>query len=418
MELTFPTAAKKWMAGSVLVLAAAGYTALAGTRFLAAVCSQSPHLASLRLAVRFDPGSAAYRNAIGVYQLLRQSPRDALPWLQSATKLDPSAAKYWMDLAVAQQLAGNLDAERSAIDQALAMDPRTPDIAWQAANLLLAQGATGAALQQFHTVLQNDSQLVAPAIATTWKIRPDADFLLGNVVPQNANPAFLDFLLSQRETDAAAKVWQSMFAAQESVDRRYLLEYMRYLLANHQVSQALLVWQQGAKLSGLAAYQASAENLLVNGDFSLDILNGGFDWVHQPVEGVALALDPAESRSSSRSLRITLDGSGISDAGIAQRVPVEPNHSYEFSAFYKAKDMDGAGSLQFSIQDAYAGTTLFTSDDLRNADFWKKVGGTFVTPSNTNLILLHVLRTPPGSPIRGRLWLDGLQLIDRGKDAQ
>ena len=65
----------------------------------------------------------------------------------------------------------------------------------------------------------------------------------------------------------------------------------------------------------MAAYQPSSENLLINGDFSLDILDGGFDWVHRDVRGASLALDPTEMHSSSRSLRITLDGPGITDAG-------------------------------------------------------------------------------------------------------
>ena len=69
-------------------------------------------------------------------------------------------------------------------------------------------------------------------------------------------------------------------------------------------------------MAGLSAYQPSPENLLVNGDFGLEILDGGFDWMHQKTRGVTLALDPNETHSSARSLRIIFDGPGIEDAGI------------------------------------------------------------------------------------------------------
>ena len=103
-------------------------------------------------------------------------------------------------------------------------------------------------------------------------------------------------------------------------------------------------------MADLSGYQPSSENLLINGDFSLEILDGGFDWMHQKTRGVALALDPNETHSSPHSLRIIFDGPGIEDAGIRQMVSVEPNTSYEFSGFYKASDMDGAGGTKFAFR--------------------------------------------------------------------
>jgi len=150
--------------------------------------------------------------------------------------------------------------------------------------------------------------------------------------------------------------------------------------------------------------------LIVNGNFSLKILNAGFDWIHQKTPGVNLALDPNETHSSPRSLRITFDGAGMEDAGIRQIIAVEPDRTYEFSAFYKAQEMDGAGGARFTIQDLYRETRLYVSDDLGNADFWKKISGRFTTAHDTRLVMLKIAREPPGSPIRGRLWIDALQL--------
>ena len=177
-------------------------------------------------------------------------------------------------------------------------------------------------------------------------------------------------------------------------------------MAQHEVDQARLVWQQAATLCGLSAYQPSPENLVVNGDFSLNVLNGGFDWQYHQSKEVSLALDPTQSHGGHRSLLITFDARKIDDAGIGQLVPVQPSTGYDFSAYFKADDIQGAGGPRFALQDLYTATTYFTSDELKNADFWKEVSGSFTTGPDTRLLLLRIQRDPPGMPIRGKLWID------------
>ena len=394
------------------MLLTAAYVALSAAQFISFFFANVREPIWLRRAVRLDPGNADYRSRLGRYELLaRQSPQASLPWLQSAAELNPHDGRYWADLALAQQSIGDLDSERRSLQNALAVDSHTPQIAWDAANLYLSQGATDDAMKQFHAVLQNDPELTWLAIRTCWRIRPDIDYLLDNVIPPGVYPAMLEFLVAKNETAAAAKVWAQIFSSQQAVERQDIFGYVRYLILHREVAQAARVWQEAAGMASLQAYEPSSANLLVNGDFSLDMLNGGFDWVHQKIDGVALALDPSQAHSSSRSLRIIFDGPGIRDAGISQVVAVEPNTSYEFSAFYKADEMEGAGAMQFAIQDAYKETPFLMSEDLRDADFWKKTGGAFTTGPDTELVMLRIVRVPSGSPIRGKLWIDGLQLV-------
>jgi hypothetical protein len=415
MQLALRSSAKKWSVLVTLFSVTAAYVALSAAQFLASSFANIPDPVWLKRAVRLDPGDADHRYRLGRYELLaRQSPQSALPWLRSAVELNPHAGHSWIDLALAQQSIGDLDSEKHSLENALAIDPHTPELAWDAANLYLAQGATDDAMKQFHVVLQNDAELTWPAIRTCWRIRPDIDYLLGSVIPPAVYPAMLEFLIAKNETAAAEKVWAQMFSSQQPVERQDLFGYVKYLVLHREVAQAARVWQEAAGMASLQAYEPSSANLLVNGDFSLEMLNGGFDWVHQKIDGVSLALDPSEAHSSSRSLRISFDGPGIRDAGISQVVAVEPNTSYEFSASYKAEDMEGAGAMQFAIQDAYKETSFFMSEDLRDADFWKKTGGAFTTGPDTELVMVRIVRVPPGSPIRGKLWIDGMQLVPSG----
>jgi tetratricopeptide (TPR) repeat protein len=393
-------------------LGTAAYLALTASQFLAAQFSEIPRASYLRAAIKLDPSNAEYRDAMGRFQLVvQQSPANALPWLQTATSLNPNRAEYWLDRATAEHQIGDSDSERSSLDKVNATNPRSSDVAWQVANLYLSQGAIDAALRQYRKVLENDSTLSPQALQVCWRIRPDIDFLLRNVVPANADEPLLGFLISDNESDAAAKVWDRIVALQQPVDRRSLFDYLRYLFTKHEPVQASHVWQQAANLSDLAAYQPTEENLLVNGDFSLAILNNGFDWTYQKSSAVSLAIDPEENRAGSRSLRIIFQGPGIEDAGIRQLIAVSPNTQYVFSGYYKTAEMDGAGGPKIAIQDVYTGTRLFMSDDLRDAVSWTSVSASFTTGPETHLIVLRIARVPADRPIRGKLWIDSLKLV-------
>lgn len=416
MHIALQNPARKAMFLGTCLFLCASYLSLCSREFLAAHFSEKPELTSLQRAVTLEPANAAYWHSLGRYHLLvRQEPEAALPFFRSAVALNPHRASYWLDLSTAYQLLGRKDQQSGALERAVAADPTTPDVAWQAANLYWVEGKPEKALREFRVVAENDPYLVAAALQRCWRIRPDAAVLLKNVLPRSADvySAFLEFLIARNETSSAALVWAQMAQLQAPVNKRYIFDYVRYLVDQKQIEQASRVWSDAASLAGLAAYQPSPVNLLVNGDFSLPVLNGGFDWSYESVSGVSLALDPTESHSGHRSLSIVFDGAGIQDAGIRQLVPVEPDTAYEFSAYFKSENLEGAGGPRFVMQDGFTGTPYFTSDELKGADFWKPVTGTFTTGPDTRLLLLRLAHIPAANAIRGGLWIDGVRLVKK-----
>jgi hypothetical protein len=121
-------------------------------------------------------------------------------------------------------------------------------------------------------------------------------------------------------------------------------------------------------------------------------------------------LDPSDFHQGHRSLFLNFLGPGIHDAGIQELIPVRGATTYDFSAYYKSADFEGAGGPQIVLRDAYTGTPLFTSDPLNDAGFWKEVHSKVTTPNSTTLLVLAIERFPAGSPIRGKLWLDDFEL--------
>jgi tetratricopeptide (TPR) repeat protein len=397
----------------ICLLLATIYIGLVSREFFADYFARRLDLASLQTAVRLEPHNAEYQYRLGEYFLQTQSePETAAPFFKSATALNPHNAGYWLELSRTYRRLANRDQQKDALQRAIAADPSTPDVAWDAANLYWALGETDKALQEFRVVLENDPYLPPAALERCWRIKPDVDSLLRDVVPGNAEvySSFLDFLMSKNESAAAARVWAQIVQLRQAVEPRHVFDYVRYLIDRQDVEQAQQAWRQAAILSDLSGYQPSPENLVINGDFSLPVLNGGFDWQYDKLSDVALSLDPTESHSGHRSLSLIFDSRGIEDAGIRQLIPVEPNSKYEFSAYFKSEALEGAGGPRFLLEDRFSGVNYFASEELKDEGFWKPVSGTFATGPDTKLVVLRIQRVPAGNAIRGKLWIGGVRL--------
>ncbi len=404
---------RRWQFASGVAFVVCIYIFLTGAEFAASVFASRPELPSLQRAVRLSPGNADYRHRLGCYfAFVAADPLTAIESLRAAVELNPHDARYWFDLAAAYQVIGDLAGRRAALDRALLAEPTAPDVAWEAANFFLIDGDIDRALREFHVVIENEVSLVDAALRVCWRVRPDPDALLHDVVPARTDSliSFLDLLMSKQETPGAIKTWERLAQLHQKFQNRYLYEFVRYLIAVHRPDAAMSAWEQTAGILGLSAYLPTEDNLVVNGDFSLDILNGGFDWTYVDRPEVQKILDPSDFHQGHRSLFLTFQGPGINDAGIQQLIPVRGATSYDFSAYYKSADFEGAGGPQIVLRDAYTGAPLYSSDPLNDADFWKEVHSKVTTLDSTSLLVLAIERFPSGSPIRGKLWLNNFEL--------
>jgi tetratricopeptide (TPR) repeat protein len=415
MKISLQSQARKIIFLGTCLLLTVVYIGLVASQFLADRLSQNLDLASLQTAARLGPGNADYQYRLGHYFLQTQrEPGAAVQFFKSATVLNPHYGSYWLELSRTYRRLGSSEQEKDTLQHAVAADPSTPDVAWDAANLYWGLGETDRALSEFHEVLEDGPNLTDAALDRCWRIKPDVDALLRDVVPRtsDAYSAFLDLLISKKQANAATKVWAQIVQIHQPVETRYVFDYVRYLIDQRKVGQASQAWQQAATLSNLSGYQPSPQNLVVNGDFSLPVLNGGFDWQYEKLSDVSLALDPTEAHSGHRSLSIVFDSRGIEDAGIRQLIPVEPNTKYEFSAYFKSENLEGAGGPRFLFEDRFTSANYFASVELKDAGSWKQVRGTFDTGPDTKLLVLRIQRVPAGNAIRGKLWIADLRLAE------
>ena len=393
------------------------YLQFALRAYLASHLAATPDLSNLNKATRLEPSNAEYRELLGRNLALSGASLDeAISDYRTALHLDPYEARYWLDLAGAYQVAGRTSEQEESVEHAVEADPTTPHVAWEAANFFLVQGDQERALRNFRVVLANDPEAVDSALQLCWRATGDANQILDRALPRRPDLyfSFLSLLISKQEVAAAENVWNHLIALNQEFSTKLAFPYFRFLIAKQEVAAAQTAWQQLAGVNrSLQPYLPSRANLIVNGGFEENVLNGGFDWWYESNPHAALAIDTSEFYSGTRSLSVTFDGLNPGDAGILQFIVVKPHTDYEFSAESRTEDIESASGPRFAIVDAYTNASYVLTDDLLGTNPWRAQHARFQTGPNTNLVLLKIVRQPGVPLIRGKLWIDNLRLAEK-----
>jgi tetratricopeptide (TPR) repeat protein len=404
------------LAGACLIVVGF-YLLLAGRAYLAAHLAKKTDLPDIQGAIRLEPSNAEYRALLGRYLALSGASLDeAISDFRIAVQLNPYESQYWLDLASAYHVAGHIYEQAQSVEQAVEADPTTPNVAWAAANFFLIQGNLGKALPCFRTVLANDPDAVDSTLQICWRATGNADQMFDQALPRRTDLylSFLRLLVLKQEVVAAESAWDHLIGLRQPFPPKLAFPYFQLLLAKQEVTAANTAWQQLAQVDKeIQPYLPSRENLIVNGGFEENLLNGGFDWWYESNPHAALALDTDRFYGGTRSLSVTFDGRSAPDAGIAQLIPVKPDTDYEFSVESRTQDIDSASGPRFAIMDAYTITVSYVlTDDLLGTNPWHRQQARFHTGPGTNLLLLKVIRQPAAPLIRGKLWIDDVRLVE------
>lgn len=366
---------------------------------------------SIQRAIELQPRDATNYDLLGRYFMWSvQNPQAAALQFQQAVRLNPYASSYWLHLAQAENSLGNEDQQTRAIHHAIAVDPTTPEVAWDAANLFLVQGKTSEALDQLGVVLRNDPNMVEVALDTSWRALGDVDLISRQFPPDpDIYLKFVKLLVERQQWRAAHQVWSSMLQLNREFAPGAALFYVDGLLAHRDVAGARNVWLQLADRSSSLSQYMTPDNLVVNTSFDHDILNAGFDWRYTAVPGAAVMLDSNQTHHGSESLLITYSGTA-DDAGIWQYVPVTAGASCVASAWVRSGDLESADGPHLAIYDGYNAIEYGHSEETVGTTSWHRVEVTFTVPHDAALVVVRFSRKPGNSQIRGQFWVDDVRL--------
>jgi hypothetical protein len=176
--------------------------------------------------------------------------------------------------------------------------------------------------------------------------------------------------------------------------------YLDALIKTQDVNGAVAAWAAvHTKFSAVVPQPPNKENLVSNGNFQTDIVNGGFDWRILPRAGALVtqgAIHGLGGNTGGRELRIVFDGTqNPAYDAVMQFAPVEPNTNYEFSTRMRVEGLTTDSGVSLQVVDAYDPNKLLGgTEPLTGSTGWSDYKFRFTTGPRTRLLLVRVMRLP------------------------
>jgi hypothetical protein len=333
---------------------------------------------------------------------------------EKAVQLSPHNAEYWDRLGQAYEWAGRVEAAQDAHERAALLFPASPTMNWTIGNFYLREGKTEPALHAFKRAILGDPEMRRPAFDLAWRATGDGELIVHEMIPAQADICFeyLNYLLDAERLDEGTKVWDQIIDTGLHFEPRQAFPYLDALILYRRIDQLTAAWSAlKEKNPSMFRDGTSHSNLITNGDFESEILNGGLDWRINQEPGAVISIDNLTFRDGIHSLQIRFEGNqNLSDALIFQYVPVTPNTSYRFEGYLRAQGITTDSGPRFQIRDAGDPAELFLqTDDVVGNSSWVQRQVDFKSGPSTRLLELRVARPPSAkfdNRIAGTVWVD------------
>jgi hypothetical protein len=373
-------------------------------------------------AVQLEPGNAENWFLLGrywQYNLTEPDTSSAVRAYRTSLVLDPRSAYAWMDLATAYESQDDLSAAREAFVQAQRAYPASAEVSWRYGNFLLRQGQLPAAFAEIRHSVSVDPQRAAEAFSRCWRVDPDIQAILDQVLP----PSAAVYLATIRELDAdaaidpALAVWDRLVSIRPQLTLASAIPFTDSLIQAHRIDDARRVWDQAVGRSESPPPVDLPGSVLWDGGFETGVAGGGFAWnFAPPARGVQAIYDSNEKHSGQRSLRLVFDGSrNVDFSDVCHVVEVRPGTSYRFSSWVRVQNLTTDQGIRFRlewVENAHSASTETT--EVHGTQPWTELSLPWTAVAGVRQLRACITRHPSddfGSRIHGTGWVDDVALV-------
>jgi hypothetical protein len=350
---------------------------------------------------QFDPVEADTGRAIKTYR--------------TSLGLNPLSADTWLDLALAYETRGEVDAARKAFLEAKHLYPVSSEVLWSYGNFLLRQNELESAFAEFHRAIEESPQLGGEAVRICRHVEPDFNQILYRVLPPKAEAyqSAVWELMGEADTTDALKVWSKLFLLHPKLHSRELIQLVDALLRSQHTSDAARVWGEAVTLMDLPKMDDPAGSLIWDGGFETDVTGGGLAWRFGQHQSPVITYDHNVIHSGLRALRLDFDQQNISGfVDVCQPVFVEPKTPYEFSAWLRTKDMADEGGIFFRLaMPGLQASPVFETTKLLGTNEWTRVSMLWTSPDESRLAEVCLERLRAYDQHHGTTWVDDVSLL-------
>jgi len=374
---------------------------------------------SLLKAIQITPSYSDPYYRLGLFyqwEIRNINPKESLRYLLMAIERNPLEQEYWLNLSKIYRRLGETSASEKALKNAIFVFPTSYQGHWVSGTLFLQEGAIEKALPHFSYILMNypnQSHLVYDVLARAIN---DPEYILDQIVPKDpfCFRQFLSILYERGDKEWVRKAWKRKESFGFKADRKTTLQYVDFLIAHRELSEAFQVWQARLHEEGRAA--PVDDNLITNGGFEEEkILGGGFDWKIEEASGVKISFDRSTAFEGKSSLKIVFNGKeNVNFHHVHQFVPLKPDTEYMLKASMKTQAITTKSGLKMEVLGI--GSPFYkTSESLVGDQPWRELEILFRTPSQLQGGIVRVRREKTDKFdrfIAGTVWIDDVSLIE------
>src|SRR5713226_10318718 len=252
--------------------------------------------ASIQTAIKWDSDNPEYYDALGTlthFYAVTGNLSESVQFYESATRLSPYDAHFWSDLGAAYDWAGRPGDALNAFKRALRLFPNSPEINWRFANFAFRTHKTPEALRALQVVLAGNGPAQRDVFRLAVSATRDNRVIL-EMLPLRSSVFFdyLNFKMGAGDVMAAEQVWLRLLQLKLPFDLPQAFPHLDALIQRREPDRLVAAWSALAeRFPAQIRPLISSPNLVTNGSFEHDILNGGLDWRVVPVEGAVVSLD-------------------------------------------------------------------------------------------------------------------------------
>jgi len=376
---------------------------------------------AIQSAIAWDSGNPRYYDALASLMqsyAANEKPGDLIRLQETAARLSPYDAYYWVDLGAAYEWTGRSAEAARAFKRAQQLFPNSPNINWRLANFYIRDHDVTDGLRCLQKVLLGSSVPRRDVFLLATNATRDNGEILDETLPRHATYFFdyINFQISMNRIDAAEQTWARLLELHLPFGFREAFPYLDALIQHQEVGPLLQAWSTlGERFPEQIRPRALPGDSVLNGNFEFEILNGGLDWRVTPVEGATVSLDSEGPREGFRSLRIDFDGTRNLDYyHVVQFVPLRPGTRYNLSMNVRGKGITTDSGPRFQVYDAYDMARLFLSTENLVGNYgWTSQNIEFNTPADTRLLVVRVARPASrkfDSHLAGTIWISHVSL--------
>ena len=384
---------------------------------------ESAGLAMPRRAIAWAPDDPKTHWKFGA-MMERKLPADqlalAIAEFEKAASLSPNDYRFWMDLGIALEHAGEVERGEKALRHSVELAPSYAYPRWYLGNLLLRSGRYDEAFTELRRASEADPTFQAQLFNAAWSVY--SDDIQAQIVAvgstATARAGFAQYLIGFQRFEDGIRLWKSLSENERRANREAGQVIIKSLVAAQRYHEA-------ADVSNdlVPAPVRSAVEKFVDGSFEsgLGYHEGSiFGWKVTSTSQLQVGIDQEQGYQSDRSLRLLFQvRSRLDTINVSQLITVAPDTHYDLEYAVKTQKLESADLPAVAIFDEVEGKLLATGEELQGGtNNWQVMKLSFKTGPKTQAITMRLQRTPcaPDSscPIYGTVWYDNFNLQRRG----